>query len=367
MDVITQEGEYHVKVSEDLKDPGWDEFLVKTADGHHVQTSLWAQVKSTLKWKTTRIIFTRNDRIVAGGQLLFRSVAPLMTVAYLTKGPVIGNEGTHIAEAIIKRAIRISRENHAQMLVIQPPNYSEETASLLPTMRFQPSSVNLAPVASVVVDLTQTQEQIMAQMKRQTRQNINRSEREGITIREGSESDIDTFYSLHIATSQRQQFAPYTLTYFKQMWRILDPYGYIKLILAEYNHESVSALLVVPFGDTVIPKILGWSGLHPERRPNDAVFWGAIQWAKSHGYKYFDFEGISRIGALALLNGEPLPESLKHTPDFLKVGFGGKVVLYSIAYDKFNNPLLSWAYHKLSPRIGGHDLPSRMMDWLRKR
>ncbi len=358
---------YQFQISEAVDDPAWDEFLVEAPDGHHVQTSLWAQVKSIQKWKTVRIIVTDNDRIVAGGQLLFRSVAPMINVAYLTKGPVLGETGSPVAEMIIQSAIKISRQRHAQMLVIQPPNYSDQTAAVLLASGFQPSSVNLAPVASAVIDLTQTREQIMAKMKRQTRQNVNRSERDGITIREGGEGDLDTFYQLHAATSQRQQFAPYPLSYFKQMWQIMQPHGYIKLIFAEYEGESVSALLLAPFGNTVIPKILGWSGAHPERRPNDAVFWGAIQWAKDNGYKYFDFEGISRIGALALLNGEPLPESLKHTPDFLKVGFGGQIVLYSIAYDKFFNPLLGWAYHKAAPRVGGHDLFSRIMDWLRKR
>jgi len=359
--------EYQVRVSEDINDSKWDEFVAKTQDGHHVQTSLWAQVKSVLKWKTVRIIVNEQDRIVAGGQLLFRSVTPFVTVAYLTKGPVLGSEGKAVAEAIIQHAIQISQANHAQMLVIQPPNFDKETAPLLPVCGFQPSSLDLAPTASVVIDLTQTQDQILKQMKRQTRQNILRSEREEITVREGGEDDVPTFYRLHTVTSQRQKFVPYSLEYFMQMWRILEPYGYIKLFLAEYKSESVSALLVVPFGETVIPKILGWSGLYPERRPNDAVFWAAIQWGKVHEYKYFDFEGISRAGALALLSGNPLPESRKHSPDFLKLGFGGQIVLYSIAYDKLFNPLLSWAYHKVSPRIGGHDIPSQIINWLRKR
>jgi lipid II:glycine glycyltransferase (peptidoglycan interpeptide bridge formation enzyme) len=204
-------------------------------------------------------------------------------------------------------------------------------------------------------------------MKRQTRQNIRRSEREGITVREGSQVDLLTFYRLHIATSRRQKFAPYPIDYFIQMWRIFELCGSIKLFLAEYKNESVSALLVISFGDSVNPKILGWSGLYPDRRPNDAVFWAAIQWGKTHGYKYFDFEGIDRGGALAMLSGYPLPESLQHSPDFFKLGFGGQVILYPDAYDRFFNRVANWAYHKAAPKIGGQDIPSRIVDHLRKR
>lgn len=355
-----------IQVSEKLDDLEWDAFVENHPCGHHVQTSLWAQVKTVLDWKPVRIIVTDRERIVAGAQLLLRSITPFFNVAYLTKGPVIDAAYTSVTDAIIQCAIQISQKNHVQLLAIQPPNNGKDITALLPAWGFQPSSLELAPTASIVIDLTQTQEQIQIQMKRQTRQNIRRSEREGITVREGSEIDIKTFYRLHLVTSQRQKFPPYPLGYFIQMWRFFEPHGYIKLFLAEYKGESVSALLVVPFGETVIPKILGWSGLYPDRRPNDAVFWAAIQWAKTHGYKTFDFEGINRDGALAMLSGHPLLESLQHSPDFFKLGFGGQVVLYQEAYDKLFNPLLSWAYHKMSPKIGGKDIPSQIMDRLRK-
>jgi lipid II:glycine glycyltransferase (peptidoglycan interpeptide bridge formation enzyme) len=359
--------EYQIQVSEDIHDSNWDDFLAKTPSGHHLQTSMWGQVKAVLKWKTIRIIVTDQDHIVAGVQLLIRSIMPFITVAYLTKGPVLSDENTSVAEAIIQYAIQISRENHVQLLAIQPPNKGDEISSLLPAWGFQPSSLELAPTASIIIDLAPTQEQILMQMKRQTRQNIRRSEREGITVREGSEVDLSTFYQLHLATSKRQGFPAYPLDYFIQMWHIFELHSSIKLFIAEYRGEGVSALLVVPFGDSVLPKILGWSGLYPDRRPNDAVFWAAIQWAKTQGYRYFDFEGIDRSGALAMLSGYPLPESLQHSPDFFKLGFGGQVVLYSEAYDQLFNPLLNWAYHKAAPRIGGQDIPSRLVDHLRKR
>ena len=106
---------------------------------------------------------------------------------------------------------------------------------------------------------------------------------------------------------------------------------------------------------------------HADRRPNEAVFWAAIQWAKAHGYRCFDFEGIDPAGARAVLRGEGLPESLQHSPDFFKLGFGGQVILYPEAYDQVHNPILRWVYRKASPRVGGQSAASKLMDYLRKR
>jgi lipid II:glycine glycyltransferase (peptidoglycan interpeptide bridge formation enzyme) len=304
--------------------------------------------------------------IVAGAQLLIRSFTPLFQVAYLTKGPVLSNDDPALAEEIIRYAIQVNRENHAQILVIQPPNTDTITSSVLSKYGFCSSSLELAPVASIVIDLAPNESELLGKMRRQTRQNIQRSEREGITVRDGSVDDLNTFYRLHIASSRRQKFPVYPLKYFQKLWDVFQPHGFLRIFIAEYNHVPVSTLLTIPFGNTVIAKFLGWSGEYPQFRPNDAVFWHAICWSKRNGYRYFDFDGINVEGAKAILADESLPESLKHSPDFLKLGFGGRVVLYPPAYDTVYNPILHWIYKKASPEVGGRSIPSQVMDRLRK-
>ena len=360
-------GEYEVKVSDEMQDPDWDAFVARAPGGHHVQTALWGQVKELLGWHVARIVVTDQKRIMAGAQLLIRSMPLIGPVAYLTKGPVCALRDIGLAELVIDEVCRVSRARHVQLLAIQPPNNGQAMVSLLPPRGFCPSSLELAPTASILIDLASDLDDILARMKRQTRQNIRRGEREGISVHEGTEHDLPAFYTLHTSTSQRQKFPPYPEEYFVHMWQVFEPHGYIKLLLAKYGAETVSALLIVPFGDIVIAKILGWSGSHADRRPNEALFWGAIQWAKSHGYACFDFEGIDPIGAIAVLKGESLPESLHHSSDFLKHGFGGQVVLYPEAYDRVSNPISLWAYRKASPRIGGQSVASKLMDRLRKR
>ncbi|MBE0681813.1 MAG: peptidoglycan bridge formation glycyltransferase FemA/FemB family protein [Anaerolineales bacterium] len=358
---------FQIQVSNEINDLKWNEFVASVPSGHHVQTSLWGQVKAILDWRAERILITEQDgRIVAGAQILMRPFAHLFTVAYITKGPVLAREDSACAEIIIQTAIQIGRENHAQMLAIQPPNNGTAMISLLSECGFESSSLELAPVASIVIDLAPNENQLLSQMKRQTRQNIHRSEREGIAVREGNASDLNIFYSLHIATSQRQKFVPYSLKYFRHLWDVFEPHGYISLFIAEYNHVPISALLTIPFGNTVIAKILGWSGEFSQLRPNDAIFWHAIKWSKLHGYRYFDFEGIDVDGAKAILAGNSLPESIQHSPDFLKLGFGGQVVLYPPAYDMVYNPVFQWIYKKTSPKVGGQSLPSQVLERLRK-
>jgi lipid II:glycine glycyltransferase (peptidoglycan interpeptide bridge formation enzyme) len=147
----------------------------------------------------------------------------------------------------------------------------------------------------------------------------------------------------------------------------LNPHGYVKLFVAEYEGEVVSAQLAVPFGDTVINKMSVWNGRYGEHRPNEALQWAAIQWAKMQGYRYYDFEGIKPSAAEAMINEEPLSDSLKQTVTSFKLGFGGQAVLFSGAYNYLYNPLFRWAYVEAFPRIRNLRPVKRLIKRIRTR
>ena len=77
----------------------------------------------------------------------------------------------------------------------------------------------------------------------------------------------------------------------------------------------------------------GWLGEHRDRHPNEALHWAAIQWAKAHGYRYYDFEGIDPAAAELALRGVPLPEPMRQSVARFKLGFGGEVRLLPRSYD----------------------------------
>jgi peptidoglycan pentaglycine glycine transferase (the first glycine) len=348
---INKFGEYSLEMRRSLNDPDWDKFLASLPGGKHVQTSMWSQVKSELGYSAMRIIAYKNGAIIGGGQILVRKFTPFFSLAYMPKGPVFFKWDPKLAEILVEELKGTTRANHFLLLAVQPGDYELELKELFTYHSFQPSWMELAPTATLLLDLAPDTEQILAQMKRQTRQNILRSQRMGMTIREGTEVDLHSYYQLHLITSKRQAFVPYPESYFFKMWQVFSKTGLISLIIAEYKNLPVSALLLISFGDTVFAKTLGWSGQYAEHRPNDAVFWGSIKWAKLHGYRYFDFEGINRKGAEIMLSGQSLPEELHHSPDFLKLGYGGKVTLMPQSNFYVSNTFLRW----VSNNIFGQD------------
>lgn len=157
--------DYQVRVSDELEEPDWDAFLATTPGGHHVQTSLWARVKAPLGWRVARIIVTRGERIAAGAQLLLRSLPLIGSIGYVPKGPLFAVDDPVLTRLVIRELHRVARAYRTQYLVLQPPADGEALAQQLPRWGFRPSSVEVTPTATVLLDLTQDLDDLLAQMK----------------------------------------------------------------------------------------------------------------------------------------------------------------------------------------------------------
>jgi peptidoglycan pentaglycine glycine transferase (the first glycine) len=338
---------YVAEMSSEIEDKSWDDFLAQNHFGHHVQTSLWAQVKSELGWEALRIKILNSGEIIAGAQVLIRNLKPFGSIGYVPKGPVFASGCSDQLDRVLQELVNFAESNGLQLLAVQPPDNYPGLDKDFSSLGFSPSWLELAPTATIHLDLNASKKDLLSQMKRQTRQNIRRSAREGIEVREGGPEDMATFYKIHEETSQRQNFSPYPEKYFQKMWDVLAARGNLVNIVADYEGEVVSSLLIVPFGHTVIAKTLGWSGNYPKKRPNDAVFWGAICWAKDRNYRCFDMEGIHRASAMAVLAGSSLPEEHRRSPDFFKLGYGGQVILLPLAYDYVPNSIINRIYRNV--------------------
>jgi lipid II:glycine glycyltransferase (peptidoglycan interpeptide bridge formation enzyme) len=367
LDLFVSQADYQVRTSHEIEDPAWDAFLEKNPGGDHVQTSLWAQLKALLGWRAIRIVVTRSENIVGGAQLLIRQLPVVGAIGYVPRGPVFALDDPLLTELIINRLQQIVKDQGIQYLVVQPPRTGEALAGQLPGWGFRPSPIKAAPTATSLIDLTADLDVILARMNKATRKHIRRGLREGIIVREGTDDDVDTFYRLLTATGQRRQFSPYSKEYFLEMWRIFRPPGHIKLFLAEYEGEAVSAHWIILFGNRLISKQSGWSGRHAQRRPNEVLDWEVIKWAKAQDYHYYDFEGIDPVAARAILQDGSLPESFTQTPTSFKLKFGGQVVLLQGAYDYVYNPMLRWAYSEIYLKVANWSLTEKAINRIRSR
>ena len=273
---------YELAFEGDVGVAEWDAFVI-AAGGHHAQSSTWADVKRVLGWSATRLVVRDHREIVAGAQVLVRDVGRSGCVGTCAHGPMLTRDDPRLIETVHRGLIELSRGERIRYLKAQPPAGSSDLGSGLRGHGWTPSSMPAAPSATVRVDLSAPEDEILARMRQATRKTIRRGEKRGLVVREGGRGDFDAYYRIIEATSHRQGFTPYPRRYYETLWEAFAERDGSCLVLAELDGIAHAATLVIGFGEAATCKMGGWSGERSRVRPNEPMHFAAMRWAKGIG------------------------------------------------------------------------------------
>jgi len=313
----------------------WDEFVEHTFGGDLVQTSAWARLKRTSGMEVHRIIVRVDGAIVGGVQLLARRVPVLGAVAYAPYGPVVASDASDAAVALLVDRLRhFCRDAAVRALFVQLPQGGTRLEPRMRSIGFEPTHMDVAPCATVRIDLDRSPDQLLEAMSKHTRRDVRQSFREPIRIRFATRADLGTFYELYCCTAARQAFTPLPFRYLEDMWDELHPSGRLEILMADVNGVDVSGNMVSCFADTVTGRWLGFDAarLHQRLRPNEALIWAAMSWARARGCRWLDVGGVNQATIAA---SEQLP---------LKLRFGGAPLAYPEPLKLIVNPFLRAVY-----------------------
>lgn len=292
-----------------------------------------------------------GDQISAGAQILIRGLPGIGGVGYVPRGPVVADGRVDVAAGVIAELKRTARAHRIRHLIVQPPRSGHWMAELLPGWGFSRSALSVAPTASILLDLSPDLDTLFANLSKSARRHVRKGEQSGIAIREAGWTDLGLFHSLLEITGRRQGWSPQSLEYFETLWRAFRPRGHVRIFMAEYEGEVVSAHLVVPFGDVMLSKMSAWSGDRSAPYPNETLEWFMIRWAKEQGFHVYDFEGVDRDAAEQMVASEDDESQSSRTADQFKLKFGGDVTLFPPAFDYFPSRVVGLTYGKLYPRL----------------
>jgi CelD/BcsL family acetyltransferase involved in cellulose biosynthesis len=150
-----------------------------------------------------------------------------------------------------------------------------------------------APTA--VISLTPSDDQLFAAMAPACRRNIRKAQKSGVVVEEVHD---DPEFAREFYDQLRDVFAKQNLvpTYSRQrvesLIRHLAPSGRILLLRAREPGGRCIATAVLPWHHRTM-YFWGGASWRPDQhlRPNEALIWHALRWAREHGVTEFDFVG----------------------------------------------------------------------------
>jgi lipid II:glycine glycyltransferase (peptidoglycan interpeptide bridge formation enzyme) len=324
-----------------MDDVAWDSWVASHPHGHILQTSRWARLKCAFGWSAGRVVLPAaagpGAPITAGASLLYRRLPWGQTLAYIPKGPLVDWGDRAQTRALLALLREACSQHHAAVLKVEPDlPWSGALVEALAENGFLLSPQHVQPLSTIHIDLSASEEAILAAMKPKWRYNIRLAERKEVTVRQGSAADLPAIQRLMEITGQRDGFEVHSATYYALATELFASEGLASWWIAEHAGEMLAAIAVFAYGQGAW-YMWGASGESARNlMPNHALQWAAISWAKRRGCLTYDLWGIpDEVGE----NPEAYAESESWGSDGLwgvyrfKQGFGGRVVRYAGAWD----------------------------------
>lgn len=271
----------------------WENFLKQNAMGHFLQSWNWAEFQQSLNNKIYKFIVEDKSSFVAVIFLYKNKLKLGQSFLYAPKGPVLmdglSQEAKQEALNLIFAEIdKIAKQEKIMLLQIDPQVESLNWVDLLDDFGFVKSDEDMQPKHTLILDIRQSEEDLLQQMHQKTRYNIRLAEKKGVAIQVDNLA-IKDFLLLKEKTESRQNITSFSENYFNKLVEL----PFAKLYLAKYDDKIISANIMINYGDTVT-YLFGASDY--EYRNIMAPYllqWQAIKDAKTDNKYFYDFWGAA--------------------------------------------------------------------------
>jgi len=352
----------------------WNKIVTSFENSHFMQSWQWGETKERNGWKPFYKIWGDEESPSAAALILQRTITFLgglikLRIQYSPKGPLIRDLADEGLVSIVFDELRMfARDQRAIFLKADPDivigvgvpgeedfsnnDICPRIQNLLGTGGWVYSPDQIQFRNTVLVNLSQSEDSLLSNMKQKTRYNIRLSERKGVIIRDGTREDFNLLYRMYAETSMRDGFAIREIGYYQTLWEIFsrdwNPHGNpnnrsgLDVLIAEVEGIPTAAVVIIYFAG-VAYYYNGMSlPIHRKLMPNYLLQWEAIKRAKNAGCKLYDLWGAPEI-----FNQR---DTLWGVYRF-KRGFGGYVQRSVGAYDYPVNAFIYNAYINILPKL----------------
>lgn len=341
-------------------DAEWDAFVAQHPHGSLLQTAVWARLKNRFGWTSQRVWVKQNGKIVAGAQMLIKGYAMgIVRIGYVPHGPLVDWSDQEVVNLTLNQIDQAAFRDRVAFVKLEPLLWQENLdrdrwQALCSEHNLLPDRDTIQPPRTVRIDLSGSEEEILAGMKQKTRYNIRLAARKEVTVRQGSMADIPLFNQLMRQTGSRNAFGIHDPKYYEVAFDQFDTLlpGSVALFIAEYEQKPLAAVMAFAHGTQGAYLYGASSNEERERMPTYAVQWAAIQWAKAQGCRWYDMWGVPDQSQ------SELEATFKERNDGLwgvyrfKRGWGGRVDRTVGAADRVYNRLTYRLYQWRRGRQG---------------
>lgn len=312
----------------------WNHFVASRPEANFLQSEAWARANELIGDTPVRQMIERNGEVVAGWQGIVKS-ARRGRYLEVPGGPLLDWSDYDLAAEVIEQLKNAGRQHGCVFIRIRPQvGESEATQNTLKKLGLRKAPFHLHAEHTNILDITKSETELLAGMRRQTRYEIRQADKKGVKVSWRSDNAaIEEFHTVQADTAKRQGFVPPGRAFLDAQVRAFGEQA--RIYRAEKDGVLLSLALVLFSGEEAdyfeaasTPDSRKYPGAY-------AIQWQVIRDAKAMGKTRYNFWGIAYTND---------PHHRYAGVTTFKRGFGGEDVAYVPAHDLVLKPtyLKAW-------------------------
>ncbi len=281
----------------------------------HPQGSLWQSVEwkdfqESLGRQVRIYVEEEGDHIAASALVVIDRTTFGLQTWEIPRGPLVREKRKEKREKLLEKVMEDAKSEYGLTIFLSPPDS-------LSTFHFPLSSRTVHPEATRIIDLSLSDDQLLAAMKPKGRYNIGLAQKHGVHV--ALSGDVHAYAELANQTARRDGFRGHAEAFYAHF--LHDMPGSF-LLLAEHQKKPIAGLLGVVWNGKGIYYYGASGNAHRELMAPYLLQWQAMRHCREQGCTTYDLFGIAPA---------PTTSTSSHpwsgVSEF-KAKFGGTVINY---------------------------------------
>lgn len=317
---------------DDSRKAEWEELVSQNSASGFMQSFFWADFKRQIGWETFKIAILEKDKIIGGAIIGKFQFSKDKNFLYIPEGPIIPQKNQQkyfdLLMTEIDKIADLKGPQRTTHIRIEPrllsvPNYYS---------MFKKAPYNMQPKNTLILDLTQSEDAILSNMKSDARYCMRLAKKNNLSVKSGiNDKLLEKFLEVYRQTIARNNFEGKDPEYFKQLRNVLNENNG-SIFTVQKDRLILAAALVIFFGNRATYFFAGSSNEGGKMMAPYLLQWGIILNSRFRGLQFYDFWGVS-------------PDKNNHNHPWqgfslFKRKFGGRQVDFIGAYDFVYNQSL---------------------------
>ncbi|MBO6199275.1 MAG: peptidoglycan bridge formation glycyltransferase FemA/FemB family protein [Psychrobacter sp.] len=310
----------------------WDKFVTSHQEANFLQSwDFYEFHKSRGKNVVRRIAVDEKNKIHAAYAGVVET-ARRGTYLAIAGGPIMDFSDKKLVRMIFEDIKAEGEANDCVFVRVRPQlERTKEAYQIFKENGLKPAPTFLSVEYAAILDLNESEEEIMKSMHRRIRYAVNNARNKGFTIEKSTNpEDIHTFYEIQSQTAKRQSFVEFSEDFLKKQFAAFAKNGEAVLYTAKYNDEILAQNFMIFYGNEASYHYAASTALGTKMSGSPILHIEAMKDARKRGIKRYNLWGIV---------GEDEKSHRFYGVSFFKRGFGGDELKYLPAHDLVLKPL----------------------------